>query len=88
MPRYQKSKAAVMLDVVRLQSAPVSPVEAGELFQKVRSEITGLGLTDADASWFWRKMQRDSWQFQGVKVLDWAALIRSMQANKFFPSQR
>jgi hypothetical protein len=94
MPRNPKrwkeaeAKNKVIRDLVLAQFAPVAGGDAIKLFQEIKAEVLRLGLPEKDANWFWNKMQRDQWFFQGFKVTNAIATVQNWHEHKFFPSQR
>lgn len=87
--KARQARARVMRDLIRLQNAPVGQdVEADHLFSEIKTEIARLGLSESDAAWFYRKMQRDGWKFGGVPIIDWRWTIQNWARHTFFPSQR
>lgn len=85
----RQARARAMLDLIRLQNAPIRPEDAsGALLKDITVAVTGLGLPESDAVWFYRKMQRDGWRFGGVPVSDWRWTVQNWAGHGFFPSQR
>lgn len=85
----RQAKVRAMLDLIRLQKAPVGPAEdADKLLHEIETEVASLGLPESDAVWFYRKMQRDGWTFSGVPITNWSWTVQNWNRHKFFPSQR
>lgn len=45
-----------------------------------------IGLTRADAEWFWHKCEGNGWLNGGKPILDWKATLRSWKAGGYVPS--
>lgn len=85
----RQARAKAMLELIRLQSAPVGDDEAADkLLAEIEAEVAALGLPESDAVWFYRKMQRDGWKFGGVPITNWRWTVENWAKQKFFPSQR
>jgi hypothetical protein len=85
----RQTRARVMLDLIRLQNAPISQDEAADkLLDDIKAEVAKLGLSESDAVWFYRKMQRDGWKFGGVPITNWRWTVQNWAGHKFLPSQR
>lgn len=83
-----QARDQAILDLVRLQHAPVPPEQATKLYGEIKEAVAKLGLPESDADWFYHKMNRDAWHFMGVKILDWRQTVVSWHQCKFFPSLR
>lgn len=83
-----RAKVRVMRDLIRQQQAPVAESEASQLYHEIKAEVAKLGLPESDAAWFYKKMQRDQWKFQGIPIEDWRFTVASFHQHNFFPSMR
>lgn len=45
-----------------------------------------IGLTKADAEWFWHKCEGNGWTNGGKRMLDWRQTLRSWKAGGYVPS--
>jgi hypothetical protein len=56
--------------------------------ERVREFARSVGISEADADWFYWKGRANGWTNGGKPILDWKATLRSWQKGKFLPSQR
>ena len=56
--------------------------------EEFRGYAVERGLSASDGTWLFDKMLSTGWRNGGQPVRDWKAVVRTWQANDYFPSQK